>query len=31
MGRVDAEAAFAEQSELATHSAISCFLRFGDL
>lgn len=31
LAREDQDAAFAEQSELATDSAISCFLKFGDL
>lgn len=31
MARADQEAAFAEQSDTATSSAITCFLKFGDL
>ena len=31
MDRADQEAAFADKSELATDSAITCFLKFGDL
>jgi len=31
MARADDEAAFADKAELATDSAITCFLRFGDL
>ena len=31
MGRADQESAFADKSELATDSAITCFLKFGDL
>ena len=31
MDRADQEAAFADKSVLATDSAITCFLKFGDL
>jgi len=31
MARADDEATFADKAELATDSAITCFLRFGDL
>jgi len=31
MARADDDAAFADKAELATDSAITCFLRFGDL